>query len=462
MTEYREDTGPSRRQFGRMAGALGATAFLGASITRTNASTRPPNILWIIGEDMGPDLGCYGTPLVRTPNLDRLAAGGMRFTHCFTTAPVCSASRSAIATGVYQTSIDAQDQRSHRDDGYSPPPPIRILSRYFRDMGYYTSNVRPVEFQYARRGKDDFNFQIDDIWDGLLWTERRPGQPFFAQVNFQEPHRGPAWERAARRVHHVDPGLVTLPPWYPDVPELRREWAAYLDSVNLLDSYVGDVIRRLEREGLWDDDNTIIMFFGDNGRCELRGKQFLYDAGIHVPLLIRWPGHIVPGSVNEELVSGIDFAPTMLRVCGMEPPAHMHGRVFLGPDADPAPEYIVAARDRVDEAVDCMRCVRTRQHKYIRNYMPEVPYLQAQAYREKMYPSFHIMKRLYTEGRLTPLQAAFAAPTKPVEELYDLEMDPYEMHNLAGNPDHQAVLREMRGILDRWIRKTGDQGRIQK
>jgi N-sulfoglucosamine sulfohydrolase len=460
MQQHNSSKPISRRQLGRMTAATGCAAILG-SLTQCISDSKPmPNIIWIVGEDMGPDLGCYGTPLVHTPNLDRIAAEGMRFTNCYTTAPVCSASRSAIATGMYQTSIDAQNQRSHRKDGYSPPSPIRILSHYLRDLGYFTSNVRPVDFEYKARGKDDFNFQAENIWDGMMWTERQPGQPFFAQINFQEPHRGPSWERAAKQKQRIDPDQVTLPPWYPDIPELREEWAWYLDAVNLLDVYTGDVIKRLEQEGHWDDENTIIMFFGDNGRCELRGKQFLYDAGIQVPLMVRWPGHIQPGTVNDDLISGIDFAPTFLNLAGMTPPDHMHGQVFLGPDAAPPREYIIAARDRVDEAVDRIRCVRTKNYKYIRNYMPEVPYLLAQEYREKHYPSFHIMKRLYAEGKLTPEQAAFAAPTKPEEELYDLVNDPNELRNLEKSAEHQPVLEELRALLDQWDRETDDKGRI--
>jgi N-sulfoglucosamine sulfohydrolase len=446
----------SRRRFLQQAGTAAALS----SVLQCAATAKEqPNVMWIYGEDMCADLGCYGTPLVSTPNLDRIAAEGARYTNCFTAAPVCSASRSGIITGMYQTSIDAHNHRSHRDDGYHLPPHVRLIPDYFRDMGYYCTNVRPVDYEYKAGGKTDWNFKLDHkVWDGVDWADRAPGQPFYAQVNFQEPHRGPAWARAAQQEERINPDDVELPAWYADHPAIREDYALYLDAVNLLDKYTGHVMQRLEEEGVLD--NTILIFFGDNGRCMFRGKQFLYDSGIHVPMMVRWPGHIEPGTVVDDFVNTIDLGPTCLQLCGMEPPEHMEGQVFLGPDADAPREYIVAARDRCDETVDYMRCVRDDRYKYIKNYMPERPWSQPNNYKETSYPPYPLMRKMYEAGELTPGQAQFFLPEKPAEELFDIQADPNEFNNLANDPAHRQALELMRGRLDQWIAETGDRGQI--
>ena len=427
----------------------------------SQATVSRPNILWILGEDMGPELGCYGYPLVTTPNLDRLAREGMLCTAAFTTAPVCSASRSALITGMYQTTIGAHNHRSHRDDGYKLPPPVVTITSLFRRAGYFSANVKTPARGLRVYGKTDFNFVAGKVFDGTDWNQRKPGQPFYAQINFVEPHRARpphVWSRARVLKHHIDPSKVTLPPYYPDDPIVRRDWAGYLDNINLLDQKVGKVLKRLDDEGL--ADQTVVIFVGDNGRCHVRGKQFLYEGGIHVPLIIRWPGHIKPGTVNRELISGIDLSATSLKLAGITPPKWMQGRVFLGPSRDKPRQYIFAARDRCDETVDRIRCVRSSRYKYLRNFFPNRPYTQPNAYKEHSYPALAVMQRLYKQGKLTPAQAAFMKPTRPKEELYDLQTDPYEIHNLATDPRQQQVLQQYRGLLNRWIKTTGDLGAI--
>ncbi|MBX6312153.1 MAG: sulfatase [Isosphaeraceae bacterium] len=442
---------------GLAAAALGPLR--GAAADEPPAQADRPNILWIIGEDMGPELGCYGYPLVRTPNLDRLASQGARFTRAFTTAPVCSPSRSALITGMYQTTIGAHNHRGHRNDGYKLPDGVEPITAYFRRAGYFTANVTTPAPGLKVPGKTDFNFNAGKVFDGTDWSQRRPGQPFYAQVNFTEPHRGPAWPSARRQLKElVDPAKVELPPYYPDDPIVRDDWANYLDAINLLDEKVGKVLKRLEDEGL--TENTVVFFLGDNGQCHVRGKQFLYDGGIHIPLLVRWPGRIPPGTVRDDLISAIDISATSLKLAGIDPPKHMQGRVFLGPNADPPRTMIFAARDRCDETVDRIRCVRTARYKYIRNFYPDRPYTQPNKYKETQYPALAVMKRLYAEGKLTPEQALFMQPRRPAEELYDLESDPHEVHNLAGSAEHAAVLAKLRKALDDWMVETNDQGAI--
>ena len=446
------------RPFSRLSALflLALTAAAGPLTAADIPTKARPNVLWILGDDLGPDLGCYGTPLVRTPNLDRLAAAGVRYTRCFTTAPVCSPSRSAWNTGMYQTAIDAHNHRSHRGDGYRLPDGVKLISQRFHDAGYFTANVTTAAPGVRASGKTDFNFQAEKPFDGTDWSQRAPGQPFYAQINFMEPHRGPAWPAARKQAELVDPARVKLPPYYPDHPVARDDWANYLDAVHLLDTKVGAVLQRLENEGL--AKNTIVFFFGDNGRCHVRDKQWLYEGGLHVPLIVRWPGGDVrPGKVETGMVSAIDVPATSLSLAGLELPKGMHGQPFLGARAKTRTE-IFGARDRCDETVDRIRSVRTERYKLIRNYFPERPYTQTNAYKEKQYPVLNLMKQLQVEGKLSPDQQLFMAPRRPAEELYDLQSDPSEIRNLAGSPTHIQTLKDLRARLDRWIANTRDRG----
>ncbi|MGV3557436.1 sulfatase family protein [Larkinella arboricola] len=419
--------------------------------------TQRPNILWILSEDISTELACYGTPVVQTPNLDQMAKDGIRYTNAFTTAPVCSPSRSAIITGMYQTSIGAHNHRSHRDDGYKLPAPVKPITDYLRQAGYYTVNVKTAAPGVTTPTKTDFNFLPDHpVFDGTDWNQRQPGQPFFAQLTIDETHRGKAWKTVVKQHEsHIRPEDVVLPPYYPDHPVARADWATYLESIQLMDSYVGKILQRLKDEGI--ADNTVVIFSGDNGRCHARDKQFLYEGGIHVPLIIRWPGKLKAGQVNTDLISAIDISATILKLAGVTPPAYLDGRVMLGKDAKKR-DYIIAARDRMDETVDKMRCVRDKRFKYIRNYRPEVPYMQPNAYKETEYPMWNLLKELNQQGKLTSAQALFVAPTKPTEELYDLQADPHELSNLAASAKHQKTRDRMRTILDTWVRETNDQG----
>ncbi|RJP25792.1 MAG: DUF229 domain-containing protein [Candidatus Omnitrophota bacterium] len=441
-----------RRDFLKQTTYTASSLIVGNSYSRA-ADTMRPNIVWIIAEDLCPDLGCYGNTLVHTPNIDRLAGEGVRFTNAFTTAPVCSASRSAFNTGMYQTSIDVHHHRSHRQDGYRLPEDVHLITDYFRRAGYFTCNVKDVTPSVKGTQKTDYNFSVEKPFDGTDWNQRKEGQPFYVQINFPEAHRD--FKRA--KEHPVDPDKVDIPPYYPDHPLTRRDWADYLDTIGFLDEKVGAVLNRLENEGL--AENTIVFFFGDHGRCHVRGKQWLYDEGIHIPLLVRRPGTLAAGSVRDDLISAIDLAPASLIIAGVEVPENMEGQDFLSSSA-PKREFIIAARDRCDETVDRIRCVRTPRWKYIRNFMPNRPYSQLNRYKECQYPVLRLMRRLHEQGKLTPAQERFMAEARPMEELYDLQNDPHEIHNLAVSHEHAAVLKEMRMILDRWIVETGDQGEI--
>jgi arylsulfatase A-like enzyme len=434
-------------------------ALLGADA----AETGRPNILWLIAEDFGPHLGCYGTKEVWTPNLDKLAADGVRYTRAFTTAPVCSPSRSAFMTGMYQTAIGAHNHRSHRDDGYKLPDGVRVLTDWLRDAGYFTANLRELskEFGFKGTGKTDWNFTYEGKpYDSDKWDDLKSHQPFYAQINFHETHRKFNGEKRA------DPAKVVIPPYYPDHPVTREDWAKYLDAASELDRKVGLILKQLETDGL--ANNTIVIFFGDNGQAHVRGKQFCYESGLNVPLIIRWPkGVPAPknfkaGTVDSQLHDSIDWSATTLALAGVPKPPKMQGRVFLGDKAEPPREYSFGARDRCDETVFRFRTVRDARYRYIRNFTPDRPFLQPNAYKERQYPVWNLLKELHAQSKLTSAQAVLCAPTMPPEELYDLESDPYEIKNLANSPGHADVLKRLRAALDQWIADTRDAGAVME
>jgi arylsulfatase A-like enzyme len=423
-----------------------------------------PNILWLIGEDFGPHLGCYGAKVL-TPNLDRLAREGVVYRRFFTTAPVCSPSRSAFMTGLYQTTIGAHNHRSHRDDGYTLPAGVRVLTDWMRDAGYFTANVRefPEPIRFKGTGKTDWNFSYTNSdrdnkpFDSARWSELKTHQPFYAQVNFQETHR------KFNAPKHVEPATVELPPYYPDHDVTRKDWAEYLDSAMELDRKCGVVLRQLEKDGL--ASNTVVVFFGDNGQAHVRGKQFCYEEGLLVPLIIRWPPgfprpkNFKPGSEDSQLLEAIDLAPTMLDIAGRAKPGRMQGQSFIGQNAGAPKQYVFGARDRCDETVFRFRTVRDARYRYIRNFTPERPFLQPNEYKEKQYPVWNLFKELHATHQLTPVQEKLCEPTMPPEELYDLESDPWEIKNLAGSAQHTATLERLRGVLEKWIEDTHDQGK---
>ena len=446
-----------------------ATAGSGGS---QEATERPLNVLWIIGEDLGPELGCYGTPEARTPNLDRLAAEGVRFTRAFSPAPVCSPSRSGFMTGMYPITIGAHHHRSHRDDDHVLPEGVRVITDWLRPAGYFTANLRdltgdPQERFFRGTGKTDWNFQYvheegRGPFDGESWGELVAHQPFYAQINFPETHRGGSWNSAHEHIDTpADPARVVIPPYYPDHPLVREDWAQYLNAVMALDRKVGFVLDKLETDGL--AENTVVIFFADHGRAMVRGKQWPYDSGLHVPLIVRWPAgftplpRLVPGTVNDELVSLLDITATTLAICGVTPPKKMAGRPLSG---GPPRQYVFGGRDRGDETLFRIRTVRDPRYRYLCNHYPERPFLQLNRYKEWSYPVLGLMRRLHAEGKLDPIQDRIFAEHRPAEELYDLEADPYETINLAEDPEHAATLTRLRAALDQWIEDADDQGRF--
>ena len=463
-----------RRYLTRLTSAalLCVVSVVAPSSSLAQAPTRRPNILWISNEDMSPRLGAYGDAIARTPVLDRLARESVRFTHAFTTAPVCAPSRAAIITGMYQTSLGAQHMRTTEDrvpelpGPYLAVPPfyVKAFPEYLRAAGYFTSN----------RAKTDYQFGVPfTIWDDLgataHWRNRAdPKQPFFSVFNLEITHESRIFPSSpARKGKPLVTNLADLkvPPYYPDTPVVREELARMYDNIADMDGQVGEILKQLEDDGL--AENTVVFYWSDHGDGVPRAKRSLYDSGLRVPLMIRWPKTLasgsgaVPGSVRDELVSFIDLAPTVLALAGVPIPTHLQGRALVGPHAAPAPDLVFAARDRMDIEYDMMRSVRDRRFLYIRNFAPELPYAGHITYRNQS----AIMQewfRLQAERKLTGPAALWMRTQRPAEELYDTIDDPHQIRDLSADPKHGATLVRLRSALTEWMGRTGDQGLVNE
>ena len=451
-----------------ISGVLLAVAPATADSSKQDRKADRLNVLWIMAEDMGPELGFLGHPEARTPAIDSLAARGMYFRNAFTTAPICSISRSAFYTGMYATSIGAHHHRTPDARKQALPAGVEHLTARLRKAGYATALLKdlgkpgePALFDGSR--KTDWNFTLAGMpYDLQALSDLKSHQPFFAHVQFSETHRGSEWNNAHLHIPHpADPAKVRFPPYYPDHPVVRADWAQYLNSVMSFDQKVDYVMRRLEEEGL--SDNTVIILTADHGRAMPRGKQWLYDSGLNVPLLVVWPkGHEPSGyelGQSDRLISMIDVTGETLRIAGAPLSGRFEGRTIFGPDAVPR-QYVFAARDRADETVDRIRSVRDQRFLYIRNYMPERPYSQQNLYKETEYPIMRLLFRLHRLGSLGPVPSLFMAERRPAEELYDVIADPHQINNLAADAAYSGELLRLRKVHEQWVRETGDQGAI--
>ncbi len=443
----------------RMKRLVPILVLLSAAAACAEPAATPRNIVWIFSEDQSDDFGPYGETLAKTPNIDRMAAEGAKFTRAFVTAPVCSTSRSALVTGMYQTTIGAHNHRSGRGERkIHLPNHVEPTPAIFRRAGYFVTNGRFDDDGSLSKGKTDYNFEYaEDLYDGSDWAGRADGQPFFAQIQLRGGKRRNQQTLAPLKgvqTGGIDPARVKLPPYYPDHEELRKDWAQYLESVEHVDWEVGEILKRLESEGV--ADNTVVFFLTDHGVSHARGKQFLTEEGIKVPLVVRAPGVIEPGTVREDLVAHIDVTAASLALAGLDVPDWMEGRPLFGSGAEPRP-FVVSARDRCDETVDRIRSVRTERYKYIRNFVPERPQLQANRYKDNK-AILKAMLALRQEGSLKPAIESMFYGARAEEELYDLAADPWEMKNVADDPQHAEALAEHRKMLHQWIEETGDQG----
>ncbi len=426
-----------------------------------------PNILWITSEDNSPYLGCYGDLQARTPNLDRFAGQGVRYLNAFSSAPVCSAARSTLITGMNASTLGIHNHRS------SVPVPGSVVyyPQLFREAGYYCTNNSKTDYNMSINGKRA-------SWKAVGWHEssgkahyrsRSKGQPFFAVFNTTLSHegqttdntyRGRRKENPPRRI--VPPGKVVLPPYHPDTPVIRENWSRYFDNLFLMDKWVGDKLSELEELG--EADNTIVFYYADHGGALPRGKRNIHDSGTRVPLIIRFPEkwkHLAagkPGETTDRLVAFVDFPATAANLCGLEVPGIWEGRPFLGPGAKER-EFVYLFRGRMDERYDTVRAIRTKEHLYVRNFSPHRPLGQAYTYPFRVLASMGSWYEAFKAGKCNAVQARYWK-RKQAEELYVIEKDPFQIRNLVGEKEHRSALGILRTKLGNEMLRTRDTGLI--
>ncbi len=426
-----------------------------------------PNILLLTAEDTGKHHGCYGEPYAYTPRIDALAAAGCRYDRMYSTYPVCAPSRSSFVTGQYPWSIGTHQMRSTL---LNPPP---LVTQTLREAGYFVSWPSKTDFNFTP--PPQFADQTKGEWTQDLKAGRLPDQPFLLFHNFSVTHESTMWtsdfERspggAAERKQFLSlvpdsqrhqPDRAPVPPYLPDVPDVRGDIARYFDALSIQDAQVGQVLDALDASPY--RDNTVVIYLGDHGRGLVREKRWCYAAGLNVPLIIRWPGKIQPGSFSTELVSGVDLAPTLLSIAGVAIPKNYQGQAILGASRSSAPrQYVFAGRDRMDETFDRVRVCRNDRFHYIRNYYPQLPYAQRNLYMEHQLTT-RAMRELDAGGKFIGPTSLWMQRSKPPEELYDALSDPHMINNLAGQNEYAHVLTELRSALDDHIAAVGDLGAV--
>lgn len=425
-----------------------------------NTLTKPPNIIWLVAEDISPSLGCYGDTLATTPNIDRLANSGVVYNKAYATAPICAPSRSCLVTGLYATSMGSQHLRCE----ITLPKLLQTLPEQLQKEGYFTSN----------RNKTDYNFDPQNLWEhwsGSLapWRNRKKDQPFFSFINVGPSHEGSvnrldSYQRHTKDLpenQFTDPNAITVPPYYPDTEATREVWAHYYDILKVLDGTVGQVLDSLEADGLFDE--TIIFFFGDHGFGMPRYKRWLYNTGLNVPLVIHVPkqyeayAQVQQGTVNDNLISFVDFVPTVLNLSGASLPEYLEGRPFLGPQLPSPRRAIYGARDRADDMFEMSRAIVTDQYIYIKHFMPHLPYIQTGYIYSDVKESFKALRQARKKGINDAEQEKMWNP-KPREELYDLKADPKEINNLAYVTRYQTIKEDLKSKLFSWMIDHKDTG----
>ena len=422
-----------------------------------------PNILWITCEDLSPILGCYGDRVANTPNIDLFAQNAVRFTNAYASAPICTPARSSLITGVYASSMG-----THHLRGVVPKSDkIKCFTEFLREKGYYcTNNV-----------KEDYNFITpEEAWDessdSAHWRNRKPEQPFFSVFNFMVTHQSQTRYGIEKlneinstldEKDRINPDDVEIPPYYPDTPIVRNNIASLYTQVHIMDKKFQEIINQLEEDGL--RENTIIFFYSDHGTGLPRGKGYLHDTGIKVPLIIEFPEkykHYSPakaGAFSDELVNFIDFPPTVLSLTGIDPPKYMQGNPFLGQYRKNSNDYVISIRDRRDEVLMFSRSIRTDKYHYIRNFLPHRPRMQRNFYSE-ITPIRQELRRLDNLGLLQSNEAWLMGDSVPVDELYDTETDPHELNNLAQEAEHLEIMELLKRNLFSWMVETKDLGLV--
>jgi len=428
-----------------------------------------PNIIWLVAEDQSPEwFPMYGDSTISLPNLESLAQDGVVFDNAVSPVPVCAPARSALITGMYPTTLGTHNMRTHAPwreinepslenlPSYSPivPNGVKMFTEYLRKKGYFTANGP----------KEDYNFEkTDAAWNESSkdrhFRKRKNGQPFFTVFNFAVCHESQIWKRGKDSIF-VDPAVISVPPYFPDSPVVRHDMAVNYSNLKRLDDQIGEILTDLKEDGLYE--NSIIFFYGDHGGPFPRHKRALYDTGVKVPLVVKFPRNVNARQRDDRMISFIDYAPTVLSLAGIEPPKVMQGKAQFGPfEVKRKPKYTFHSSDRFDELYDRLRAVRSPRYKYIKSFDTNISHAMPVSYREQM-PMMRELRNLYKTGQLNEKQKLWLRPTKPKEELYDLENDPYELENLVGKPELQDTLLYYRAVLSDWIKTTNDLGKSQE
>lgn len=435
---------------------LVSVCLLAFSACKNEKQLPPPNILWLVSEDNSPMLGCYGDEFATTPNLDKLATEGFRYTHAYANAPVCAPARNTILTGIYASSGGNQNMRSH----YKASDTIRFYPEFFQKKGYYCTNNAKTDYNTPTAIPGDF---WDECSKEAHYKNRKEGEPFFAVFNTGITHESCLHKSTPTNELRHDPETVPMAPYHPRTKEMEHDWAQYYDKMEDMDTWVGSKLKELEESG--EADNTIVFYYGDHGGALGRSKRFVYETGTRVPFIVRIPEkykHLYPaekiGDKVDRLISFVDLVPTLLSIIETKIPDYLQGNAFLGKQKTEDPEYAYMFRNRMDERFDMSRAVRDKKYRYMRNYTPFRIYGMKLEYLWKA-PSMRSWDEAYQAGKCNAAQSVFFN-TKPVEELYDTENDPWEVNNLAQNPDYKDVLIRMRKANLDWAKSIKDVGYI--
>ena len=441
-------------------------------------SQKPLNVVWISCEDMGPILGSYGNDIIKTPNLDKLASEGVRYTNAYSTVGVCAPSRFSIITGMYPARLGAHNMRtgdyhnyktpeevSHRKnigvidkEGKNipeyevvPPTHVKPFTEILRSKGYYCANNFKCDYQ--------FNAPFtawDEVSSTVSYRDAPKDKPFFYVWNTLLTHESRIWERSNQPLT-VNPEDIIIPSYFPDIPEVRNDIARKYSNIEAMDKKVGELMNQLEEDGMLD--NTIIMFWSDHGGNLLRQKRAVGNSGLNVPLIIRYPNKMDAGKVDERIVSLMDLGPTVLSLLNIEPPKHYDGKAIAGPYEDDPREYAFGTADRFDESTDMQRSVLDGRYVYVKNFLPELPLIYRNKYRERITMNSKLIQ-MDSFNMLEGDAAYIFMKTKPVEEFYDLANDPYEVHNIIDNPKYSKRINDFRAALENWQKEINDQGFI--
>ena len=441
-----------------------------------DASKQPLNVIWISVEDMGPVLSAYGNNTIHTPNIDRLANEGVKYTNAYATVGVCAPSRFSIITGMYPARLGAHNMRTGDHNNFKWPEDVKFrqnkgvidksgvnipdyevvtpsyvkpFTEYLRSEGYYCVNDDKCDYQ--------FNAPFtawDDVYGGGSYKNAPENTPFFYVKNYYTTHESRIWLRKDKPMT-VHPDKVPIPDYYPDIPVVRNDIARKYSNIEALDQEVGELLKQLEADGVME--NSVIFFWSDHGGNLIRQKRAVGNSGLHVPLIIRYPDGYRAGETENRLVSLMDLGPTVMSLIGLEPPNHMDGKAFAGIFEESPRQYIYGSADRFDESTDMQRSVLDGRFVYIKNFMPERPLIYRNRYREQITMNKHLIE-LDLAGELEGDAAYIFMKSKPVKELYDLENDPYEVHNLAENPAYASKLEELSTQLNQWQMAINDRG----